>query len=481
MTSKLLDLLRIPTHRAPGEAEAECARLQQEGIVDAVLSEDGDALMFGAGVLFRTYYEGKKSTTPVRVYRASDIIAKHQLDQQGMICFAMLAGGDYSKGLHGCGPNKALRAAQQGLGRSLCRYSEAELRTIWKVELQMFLTGSVPVPPDLPDPKILKKYKDPCVCTPEQLHGLRGLRNGWDSRPIDEQKLRSFLRLYFNIWTRGYIRHIVPWLLVRTLSQTQPGQIASNKIYNIKVINSRKNKKDNAEKLAERKITFDPKDVSSLDLTIQPSGEEGEDWSHLETKTDGPFDPTARVDSEILERILQRSVPYALTEAAEELKAKEAKKTKPKKTTAETDDGEHATQRGTKRKPAADTATPSPSKRPRGRPRTSVPAATTIAISIQQKTTSPSVTLTAKSATPQSTVVDLILNSDTEEEDIMTAAVDAISTVGKSTVQFISTLRPVENTLPVAAVAASAFMFQTAALAVALKLEDEGIETVDLT
>lgn len=45
LLTKTLDALRVPHHRAPGEAEAECAKLQQEEIVDAVWSEDGDTLM----------------------------------------------------------------------------------------------------------------------------------------------------------------------------------------------------------------------------------------------------------------------------------------------------------------------------------------------------------------------------------------------------------------------------------------------------
>jgi Holliday junction resolvase YEN1 len=45
---QLLDHLKVPHHHAPAEAEAECARMQQSGIVDAVWSDDGDTLMFGA-------------------------------------------------------------------------------------------------------------------------------------------------------------------------------------------------------------------------------------------------------------------------------------------------------------------------------------------------------------------------------------------------------------------------------------------------
>lgn len=38
---------------APGEAEAELARMSEEGLVDAVLSDDVDALVFGARAVMR--------------------------------------------------------------------------------------------------------------------------------------------------------------------------------------------------------------------------------------------------------------------------------------------------------------------------------------------------------------------------------------------------------------------------------------------
>ena len=40
LAKQLLKQFGFPWHVAPGEAEAECALLQREGIVDAVLSED---------------------------------------------------------------------------------------------------------------------------------------------------------------------------------------------------------------------------------------------------------------------------------------------------------------------------------------------------------------------------------------------------------------------------------------------------------
>lgn len=38
----------IPTVTAPSEAEAQCAEMSRKGVVDAVVTTDTDALVFGA-------------------------------------------------------------------------------------------------------------------------------------------------------------------------------------------------------------------------------------------------------------------------------------------------------------------------------------------------------------------------------------------------------------------------------------------------
>ena len=109
LSKQLLRLVGFPFHVAPGEAEAECALLQKEGIVDAVLSEDVDTLMFGCGVLLRNWSsevtKGNSEPTHVNMYVAEDIIEKSGLTSNGMILVALMSGGDYDPdGIPGCGP-----------------------------------------------------------------------------------------------------------------------------------------------------------------------------------------------------------------------------------------------------------------------------------------------------------------------------------------------------------------------------------------
>ena len=52
------------------EAEAQCAKLEQLGLVDGVVSDDSDCLLFGARNVFKDIFDERKF---VKVFRASDI------------------------------------------------------------------------------------------------------------------------------------------------------------------------------------------------------------------------------------------------------------------------------------------------------------------------------------------------------------------------------------------------------------------------
>ncbi|CAO1622697.1 unnamed protein product [Jaminaea pallidilutea] len=119
---------------APGEAEAELANMNRQGLIDAVLSDDVDSLVFGARSLMRNWSattssnsvasasSSEASENAVTIFKASDIeeIPDLGLDQDGLVLVAVLAGGDYDlSGLGGCGAKMAVALAQGGYGRKL--------------------------------------------------------------------------------------------------------------------------------------------------------------------------------------------------------------------------------------------------------------------------------------------------------------------------------------------------------------------------
>ena len=89
---------------APGEAEAECALLQREGVVDAVITEDVDSIMFGAGCVAREIAEKQRT----HVYLYSNVEERTGMSRDGMVLIAMMSGGDYlPAGVPQCGPKIA--------------------------------------------------------------------------------------------------------------------------------------------------------------------------------------------------------------------------------------------------------------------------------------------------------------------------------------------------------------------------------------
>ncbi|KAA8495842.1 DNA repair protein UVH3 [Porphyridium purpureum] len=99
-TRELLKLFGLPYLEAPFEAEAQCAWLNAEGLVDAVITEDSDAFVFGAKVVCRNIFDQNKY---VEMYEADAICDELGLDQARLVRLALLLGSDYTEGVRGIG------------------------------------------------------------------------------------------------------------------------------------------------------------------------------------------------------------------------------------------------------------------------------------------------------------------------------------------------------------------------------------------
>ncbi|KAI1753134.1 hypothetical protein F4782DRAFT_498438 [Xylaria castorea] len=244
MAKRLLRLFGFIVHDAPGEAEAECALLQQSGIVDAVLSEDVDTIMFGCTRTLRNWSsEGTKTSktpTHISMYDCQELgQGASGLDREGMVLVALMSGGDYlPEGIPGAGVKLACEAAKAGFGKSLCQLKRADTSGLasWKewltYELQHNESGffrtrhkALNIPEDFPNMEILRYYTHPVVSPAKTLDRLR--QQSWD-RDIDIQGLREFVRETFDwsyrIGAIKFIRVLAPCLLVRKLIQRNAGQ-----------------------------------------------------------------------------------------------------------------------------------------------------------------------------------------------------------------------------------------------------------------
>ena len=124
---ELLGFLGVPVVRARCEGEALCALLNQRGIVDGVISNDGDCLLFGATTVYTDFTLQNLEHNQVKRYDDSDLRAVVEddadggstgsesitLDRDDLIAFAILTGSDIAgDGIPHVGPKKAIKFIQ---------------------------------------------------------------------------------------------------------------------------------------------------------------------------------------------------------------------------------------------------------------------------------------------------------------------------------------------------------------------------------
>jgi Holliday junction resolvase YEN1 len=299
-------------------------------IIDAVWTEDSDALMFGASfaIRFLKTPKGFCDTSKVRVYRSTEILEKHPMfDRAGLVLYAVLSGGDYDiSGLEKCGPLRVVGAAKAGLARRLCDADMSDRGDRfhgWRDELAKHFKDDMKVPENFPNPQHVKAYNRPRV-SPE--HVLRQLPHGWE-RPFPMADLYIFLGRKLNFWIEEYIEFVIPIQLVRSLANTGPGQEASNAGYDLRLTG--------AVGSLQSEITFTLSAVMVLDE---------DSWkAELTCKTEGPsehdpYTPLPTVTcSEILTCFIRHGFPEALSKALPRRKSSskstgQSKKSTPKAT-----------------------------------------------------------------------------------------------------------------------------------------------------
>jgi len=101
---QLLNLFGLPWVVAPMEAEAQCAWLQSAGLVDGIITDDSDVLLFCPPetplLVYRHFF---KDRHPVRVYSMARVELQSGTKRRDLIVLAFLLGGDYGVGVRGIG------------------------------------------------------------------------------------------------------------------------------------------------------------------------------------------------------------------------------------------------------------------------------------------------------------------------------------------------------------------------------------------
>jgi len=335
-TKQLLKLFGFPFLIAPGEAEAECALLQREGLVDAVLSEDVDTLMFGCGRTLRNWSSegsrGNHTPTHVTVYEAVAVKqGKSGLDREGMILVALMSGGDYiTEGIPGCGIKIACEAARAGFGKTLCRLSREDTTGLnnWRENLvhelqtnesKHFRTKhkALQIPESFPNKEVLGYYTHPIVSSATKLTKLKE-EIEWDSE-IDVVGLRLFVAEAFD-WThktgaKKFIRGLAPALLISKV-RARANRRASgfddtvhttmNEMGLVKEICGRR-QHFSTDGIPELRLTYHPANIVELDLDAETDesdsyGRDGlaplvEDENPQPSRSEDESDGNSRVSS----------------------------------------------------------------------------------------------------------------------------------------------------------------------------------------
>ncbi|BFY98057.1 hypothetical protein BsWGS_01097 [Bradybaena similaris] len=94
----LLTALGVPVIECDGEAEKLCAELNHRKLVDGVITNDGDALIYGAETIYKGLLQEKKDHVAM-VYHMKDVNASLNLTRRDLVAFALLSAGDFSSGV----------------------------------------------------------------------------------------------------------------------------------------------------------------------------------------------------------------------------------------------------------------------------------------------------------------------------------------------------------------------------------------------
>lgn len=108
MTAEIQAMLRLfglPYITAPMEAEAQCAQLAAQRLVDGIITDDSDVFLFGGTPVYRHMFNHQRM---LECYRLPDMARELGLDRERLIQLAFLLGSDYTEGLSGVGPVLAM-------------------------------------------------------------------------------------------------------------------------------------------------------------------------------------------------------------------------------------------------------------------------------------------------------------------------------------------------------------------------------------
>ncbi|OSD07359.1 hypothetical protein PYCCODRAFT_602836 [Trametes coccinea BRFM310] len=194
------------------KAEAELARMNELGVIDAVMTDDSDVLLFGAPAVMRNPSFKRSAADEIELTRAS-AVRDLGYTRGDLLLYALLVGSDYDQvGLPRCGLRTATGVIKYGIGRTLLAAllasTASEFATFavgWRARLQQVvrtdpagLVGrtspslAANIPATFPDYDIAKLLACPAVSDPAHYQAIRAPTS------LDLARIGELCELYFS-------------------------------------------------------------------------------------------------------------------------------------------------------------------------------------------------------------------------------------------------------------------------------------------
>ncbi|KAF8202062.1 PIN domain-like protein, partial [Mycena galopus ATCC 62051] len=199
---------------APGEAEAELARLNAADKIDGILTEDSDAFVFGARLVIRTLGSSVQHGAAIYSIDSIENTESTSMDRPGLLLCTLLLGGDYDSVL--------------GFGRDLVNIltsSKAsdinEYLATWRnavrTELQTNSSGrldkrhpklAAAIPDTFPDLKVVEFYMNPLTSASPHYTGTLPDFNSWKPREPVIHKISSLCSSLFGWHSENLLKKL---------------------------------------------------------------------------------------------------------------------------------------------------------------------------------------------------------------------------------------------------------------------------------
>ncbi|RZC40192.1 flap endonuclease GEN [Asbolus verrucosus] len=111
---EMLKLMGIACVKGEGEAEAMCAYLNEQELVDGIISQDSDCFAYGAQIVYKNFSISQQGIHAAKggsvdIYDIAKANQSLNFGRNKIVALALLCGSDYSGGVYGIGKDSVLK------------------------------------------------------------------------------------------------------------------------------------------------------------------------------------------------------------------------------------------------------------------------------------------------------------------------------------------------------------------------------------